>query len=101
MSHRIGHLTTATHQAEVYKSLLDEKERQVGDLALELVALRAELASVREDAERWRYARTILGDDDIKFAAQETRKWHKPTEEENLLTDAAIDAARKGESDAE
>jgi hypothetical protein len=101
MSHRIGHLTTATHQAEVYKSLLDEKERQVGDLALELVALRAELASVREDAERWRYARTVLADDDIKRAVRECGKGHQPHEEENRLTDAAIDAARKGESDAE
>jgi hypothetical protein len=67
----------------------------------ENAALRAELASVREDAERWRYARTVLADDDIKRAVRECGKGHQPHEEENRLTDAAIDAARKGESDAE
>ncbi len=55
-----------------------------------------ELARLREDAARWRKARTIFSIEDVERADRDMRKTGSvPSEEENIKADAAIDTARK------
>ncbi|HEQ0203183.1 TPA: hypothetical protein VDW83_001655 [Pseudomonas aeruginosa] len=59
--------------------------------------LRAENEALRKDAERWRYARTILPYEVIQDAQKDLESWNVGVSEaENKRCDEAIDAALKG-----
>ncbi|HBP6007044.1 TPA: hypothetical protein L6A19_21610 [Pseudomonas aeruginosa] len=59
--------------------------------------LRAENEALRKDAERWRYARTILPYEVIQDAQKDLESWNVGVSEaENKRCDAAIDAALEG-----
>ncbi|HBO5316094.1 TPA: ead/Ea22-like family protein [Pseudomonas aeruginosa] len=67
-------------------ALLDEIDR-----------LKAENEALRKDAERWRYARTILPYEVIQDAQKDLESWNVGVSEaENKRCDEAIDAALKG-----
>ncbi|MGS6394319.1 hypothetical protein ACVG01_17215 [Pseudomonas aeruginosa] len=59
--------------------------------------LRAENEALRKDAERWRYARTILPYEVIQDAQKDLESWNVGVSEaENKRCDEAIDAAIEG-----
>ncbi|HEH9252920.1 TPA: hypothetical protein SH731_004131 [Pseudomonas aeruginosa] len=59
--------------------------------------LRTENETLRKDAERWRYARTILPYEVIQDAQKDLESWNVGVSEaENKRCDEAIDAALKG-----
>ncbi|MFU6622682.1 ead/Ea22-like family protein [Pseudomonas aeruginosa] len=59
--------------------------------------LREENEALRKDAERWRYARTILPYEVIQDAQKDLESWNVGVSEaENKRCDEAIDAALKG-----
>ncbi|MCS8242767.1 hypothetical protein N0464_08505 [Pseudomonas aeruginosa] len=59
--------------------------------------LKAENEALRKDAERWRYARTILPYEVIQDAQKDLESWNVGVSEaENKRCDEAIDAALKG-----
>lgn len=67
-------------------ALLDEIDR-----------LKAENEALRKDAERWRYARTILPYEVIQDAQKDLESWNVGVSEaENKRCDEAIDAALEG-----
>ncbi len=59
--------------------------------------LKAENEALRKDAERWRYARTILPYEVIQDAQKDFESWNVGVSEaENKRCDEAIDAALEG-----
>lgn len=59
--------------------------------------LRAENEALRKDAERWRYARTILPYEVIQDAQKDLESWNVGVSEaENKRCDEAIDTALEG-----
>lgn len=60
----------------------------------EVSQIRAEVESLRKDAERWRYARRILPVLYIEDSHEKYAKWCRNDDEsENVKADCAIDAA--------
>ncbi|EOZ0486022.1 ead/Ea22-like family protein [Pseudomonas aeruginosa] len=63
----------------------------------EIDGLKAENEALRKDAERWRYARTILPYEVIQDAQKDLESWNVGVSEaENKRCDEAIDAALEG-----
>lgn len=63
----------------------------------ELDRLKAENEALRKDAERWRYARTILPYEVIQDAQKDLESWNVGVSEaENKRCDEAIDSALEG-----
>ncbi|RPZ37432.1 hypothetical protein IPC563_05330 [Pseudomonas aeruginosa] len=63
----------------------------------EIDGLKAENEALRKDAERWRYARTILPYEVIQDAQKDLESWNVGVSEaENKRCDEAIDAAIEG-----
>ncbi|EQB8440320.1 hypothetical protein [Pseudomonas aeruginosa] len=62
-----------------------------------ILKLIAEVEHLRKDAERWRYARTILPYEVIQDAQKDLESWNVGVSEaENKRCDEAIDAALEG-----
>lgn len=62
-----------------------------------ILKLIAEVEHLRKDAERWRYARTILPYEVIQDAQKDLESWNVGmSEAENKRCDEAIDAALEG-----
>ncbi len=86
--------TLTEEQIEIIQGKFGEALGVDHSVTLILCDMALEYLKCREDAERWRKARTIFSIEDIERANLELRG-NCPTEEENLKADAAIDAARK------
>ena len=89
--------TTSPLAAEIDR-LREELRLNAAMLARQCDLARAaetELAAVKQDAERWRLARTILSVEQINEAARKRQAYPSISEEENKSADQAIDAAKE------
>lgn len=69
----------------------------IAEVDLLSARLKAENEALRKDAERWRYARTILPYEAIQDAQKDLEIWNVGVSEaENKRCDEAIDAALEG-----